>query len=106
MNEILAAVILTVCVVMLLRLALPAHWRAKVDQGWRRAWQRLRQRRRGTPTAPRRPLSEQEAARMAEEAIRRARERQRGESAQRKEGGRWDGNVFRLRGDKRPRKPH
>lgn len=89
MNDVLPAIGLAVCLVFLARLLMPAPWL----EALRRLWRRLRR-----PGPKARPMSEADAARMAEEAIRRAR-------AGRPEG-RWDGNVFRLRGGKRPKKPH
>ena len=100
MNEVLAGLVLAVCVALLLRMVLPARWRARLDARVQGLKARLKRRR--PPAEPRRPMSEQEAERLAREAIRRA----RGEDGDARRSGRWDGNVFRLRGDKRPRKPH
>lgn len=101
MNEWLAGAVLAVCVVFMLRMALPERGRDRLDRSWRSLWRRVRERSSrgrswfGRRSAPRAGVSEQEAERMAQEAIRRAREGRRS-------NGRWDGNVFRLRGDKRP----
>lgn len=99
MAEILSAIGLVLCLFLMLRLVLPARSRAALDAAGQRLMARLRRR----PPPPRRALTEREAARMAEEAIRRAREGR--EKQDTKESGKWDGNVFRLR-SKRPRKPH
>jgi hypothetical protein len=99
MAEILSGIGLALCLFLMLRLVLPARSRAGLDALGRRLVARLRRR----PSPPRRGLTEREAARMAEEAIRRAREGREKEAS--KASGKWDGNVFRLR-SKRPRKPH
>jgi hypothetical protein len=90
-EKLFAAVLLAVCLVMLLRMALKPRQRQRLDGVLQRAWARCRSlvRRR-----PRQPLTQQDAARVAEEAIRKARE------------GQWDGNVFRPRSFRRPKKPH
>lgn len=99
LGEVLAGLGLALCLFFMLRLLLPARRRAAIDAFGRRllAWLRRR------PAPPRRNLTEREAARLAEEAIRRAREGR--EKQDTKGSGKWDGNVFRLR-SKRPRKPH
>jgi uncharacterized membrane protein YqiK len=99
MAEILSGIGLALCVFLMLRLMLPARARNALDAVGRRLMARLRRR-----PAPKRALTEREAARMAEEAIRRAREG-REKEATAKDSGKWDGNVFRLR-SKKPRKPH
>jgi len=98
MIDLLAALGVAVCLVFMLRIVMPERWRWRIDAAWARLLARLKRRR--PKPAPRKPLSEQEAARLAEEAIRRARE-----GRAKAESGRWEGNVFKLRG-KRGRKPH
>lgn len=89
---IFAGIALTVCVALLLRMALPGHLRQRVDELWRlaaqlgrllahRAWFWIRYRKR--------------AAREAEEAIQRAQHKVK-----------RDGNVIRPDDFKGPRKPH
>jgi uncharacterized membrane protein YqiK len=101
MAEILSGIGLALCLFLMLRLVLPARARSALDAAGRRLMARLRRR-----PAPKRALTEREAARLAEEAIRRAREgREKEKETSAKESGKWDGNVFRLR-SKKPRKPH
>jgi hypothetical protein len=96
-EKIVAAIALALCVGLLLRLALPAAARSRIDARLRRAraataggWDRLRHGRR------RRIDAERAAARLAEEAIRRARRGAR----------RGDEKVERPESFRRPRKPH
>jgi hypothetical protein len=91
LEKLLAAIVLAACVVGLLRMALRQHQRARLDAWAARTWARCRNLFRRKPA---KPLTQQDAARVAEEAIRRARE------------GHWDGNVFRPRSFRRPKKPH
>jgi hypothetical protein len=91
LEKLLAALVLGACAVALLRMALAPRRRERLDAWAMRGWRRCRNLFR-RPLA--KPLTPQDAARVADEAIRRARE------------GRWDGNVFRPRSFKRPKKPH
>lgn len=84
-DRVLAAIALAVCVVMLVRLAVGARWRAKGDAVLRRALRAVR----GMALSVR---HRREAARAAEEAIKRARER----------GGEWDGNVYKPKSFRKP----
>lgn len=110
----LATLVLIACLVLLVRLMLPPAQRARLDATGRRtfaglragslsAWEALSSLRHRTPKA------RQDAARTAEEVIRRAREGQRppgkGNGAA-KPDGEWDGNVYRPKSFKPPRKPH
>lgn len=95
-EKIVAATALALCAVLLVRLALPEAARERFDAGLRRirvavavGWVRL-------CGGRRRVDEEREAARLAEEAIRRARR------AARSEGGK----VVRPESFRRPRKPH
>jgi len=92
-EKLFAAVVLAACVAALLRMALKPHQQQRLDAALRRAWARCAGvfRRRGPPP---RPPTQQDAAKVAEEAIRRARE------------GQWEGNVYRPRSFRRPKKPH
>ena len=86
-----AGLTLAVCLLLALRLLIGPRRRWQLD-----AWLR------GQTAAARRRLAEaarwrsarKASAKAAEEAIRRAR------------GGKWDGNVYRPRTFRRPRKPH
>lgn len=87
-----AGIVLAICIVMLLRMVIGERWRHRIDGTALRLWYAVRHRAlalwRWWP-------SRRKAARAAEEAIRRA----RGD-------GHWDGNVYRPKSFKRPRKPH
>jgi len=92
-EKLLAAVVLLACIGALLRMALPTRKQQRLDAVLQRAWARCRRPRQAPPQPPR-PMTQQDAARVAEETIRRARE------------GQWEGNVFRPRSFRRPKKPH
>lgn len=90
-GQILAGIVLVVCVALLLRMALGVRRREALDRRllataremrarWLQLWQWRRLRR--------------QAREEAEAVIRRARE------------GHWDGNVYRSDAFRRPRKPH
>lgn len=87
----LAGLVLTACVVMLLRMALGERRRHALDQRLGRLAGPWRHR---LATLWRWPSARRSAQREAEETIRRARE------------GSWDGNVYRPRSFRGPRKPH
>ncbi|HZE92229.1 MAG TPA: hypothetical protein VE029_11075 [Rhizobacter sp.] len=89
---VLSAVTLALCVLLLLRLALGRRRRQRLDDAAYRAWWRLR--RIGHRMLHWR-ASRKEAARAAEAAIRRARD-----------GVQRDGNVYKPRSFREPRKPH
>ncbi len=105
-EKLLGGVGLLVCLALLLRMALPPARQAAFDAFWRRRWQGLRglglrlrhARRRRTlareQAAPGAHASD--AAREAEAAIERAR----------RAGVDRDGNVYRPKSFKGPRKPH
>ena len=87
-----AAIVLAVCVVMLLRMVIGERRRHRMDAAALRLWYGLRrQALRAWNWWPAR----RKAARMADEAIRRA-----------QADGEWDGNVYRPRSFRKPRKPH
>ena len=99
-ERVLAAIVLAICLVLLLRLAFGRRRRARFDAGARRIWQSTRR------TALRvwhwrsqRKAAELAAERAAADAIRRA---QRGarDSVQR------EGNVYRPKSFRGPKKPH
>lgn len=103
-TQVLAGAVLAVCIALLLRMVVGARLRHRIDAVLLGAWQRLRRRpRSGKPVAPARGADAKEAARVAEEAIRRAARR-----------GRWEGNVYKPDAFRPPaaddktdrRKPH
>ena len=97
--EVLAASFtLAVCALLVLRLVLPPPRRARFDAAFRAAGRRLRDGWHRAVTAPGRRRS---AEREARDVIERAR-RPRPDDAD----GTWDGNVFRPKSFKRPKKPH
>ena len=111
-EKLLAALVLIVCLVMLGRMMLPARQQQRFDallRDWRDRLRSLRDRRPWQRRAAR-----QDAARTAEEAIRKARRAASrrpnahgGHDAEKAEPeGEWDGNVFRPKSFKPPQKPH
>ena len=90
-DKVLAGLVVAACLVLLLRLCLSARLRHRLDRSAVGAWH-------GTRQALRRirywRTSRQEAARVAEEAIRRAQD------------GSWHGNVYTPKSFRKPRKPH
>lgn len=86
-QTILAGVVLAICVVLLVRLMVGVRRRLQFDFAMQRMWFALR---RGGLTAWRWPS----ARRAARDAIERAK------------AGEWDGNVYRPKSFRRPRKPH
>lgn len=95
-DKVLAGLVLAVCLALLVRLALKPQWRYRFDQRARNVWQGIRRTfSRATQRKPARAPSPEEAAKVAEEAIRRAQE------------GSWRGNVYTPKSFKKPpRKPH
>lgn len=82
-TRVLAGVVLAVCLVLLLRMAIGLRRRERLDAALRRLTGRWRRPAAGrSPPAPR--VDPREAARVADEAIRRAARR-----------GRWEGNVYK-----------
>ncbi len=92
-EAIFAGLVLAACVVLLLRLVLSPTRRWQFDRAVMRAFERVRA---GFGRLLRRRASSRAAARAADEAIRRAR---RGDLDR-------EGNVYRPRSFRRPRKPH
>lgn len=84
-DRVLAALALATCAVLLVRLVIGERRRARVDAALRRAWRAVRD---IAGSARRR----REAARVAEEAIKRARSRR----------GEWDGNVYKPKSFRKP----
>jgi hypothetical protein len=81
-EKLLAALALAVCVVMLLRMAVPATRRARLDRALLRIWQQLRTAAHNLIHWSARRRAAREAA---QDAIRRA---------QTKPSGQWKGNVY------------
>jgi len=94
-EKVLGSIGLLICGVLLLRMALAPQRRLAFDAALRNCGYRLRHAWRGLMHW--RPSSRKQAARAAEEAIERAR---RARSTER------DGNVYRPKSFKGPRKPH
>ena len=108
-EKLLAALVLIVCLVMLGRMLLPPRRQQRFDAALREWRDRLRNLARRRPGQ--RHASRQDAARTAEEAIRKARRtasrRPNGHAGDKDEPeGEWDGNVFRPKSFKPPQKPH
>lgn len=87
-EKVLAGVALAICAGMLLRMLIGARRRARLDAGLRRFWLGLRAR---VIATWRWRSARKEAERVAEDAIRRARD-----------GVQRDGNVYRPKSFKRP----
>lgn len=96
MEPILAGVVLLLCAAALLRLAVGARRRARIDALLRRAWLGLRVR---ALTLWRWRRLKREADQAARDAIRRA-------SGRDASAGDWEGNVYRPKSFRKPRKPH
>ena len=95
-ETIFAALMLTICVVLLVRMALPPARRARLDAAFGRWRRRLAHGADRLGAAVRRPTAEARARRETAAAIRRARERA--------ESGEWDGNVYRPKSFKRKKR--
>ena len=99
-DKILPAIVATACLVALARLCLGAQRRRRFDQAMRRVWGNIK----ALPQRIKdRPMSKKEAAQLAQDAIERARRNKRNGAA---DDGSWDGNVYRPKSFKGPRKPH
>lgn len=83
-EKVFAAIVLAVCLVFMVRLLVGVRRRMKFDAWARRLWNRVRDLYRWR-------ASRKTAERVAEEAIRRARE-----------NGTWEGNVYKPKSFKRP----
>lgn len=98
-EKILPTVVATACLVALVRLCLGAKRRWQFDQAMRRVWGRIR----AVPQRMKqRPMSKKEAQQLAQDAIERARRNKQRDAVD----GNWDGNVYRPKSFKGPRKPH
>ena len=94
-EKLLAAIALVVCVVLMIRLLVGARRRYAMDHFGRRTALRVKF---WWLSVYHWRSSRKTAARVAEEAIRRARGGNH--------NGSWDGNVYKPKSFKRPRKPH
>lgn len=94
-EKLLAAVVLAVCVVFLVRLMLGARRQRQLDAAAQQAGARVRH---VVHAMWHWRSSRKRAQRIADEAIKRAASRDR--------DGHWDGNVFKPKSFRRPRKPH
>lgn len=91
-EQILAGLVLAVCAVLLVRLVLGEPRRRRFDANLRRLWLALKRRTlHAWHWRERKRLAEQAAA----DAIERARR-----------AGEWDGNVYKAKSFRQPRKPH
>lgn len=86
-EKLLAGLALTVCLVMLLRLALPAPRRDRFDRALLRGWQQLAS---FTTNLFQWPTRRRQARQAALDAITRAQKKSSGSSAR----GQWKGNVY------------
>jgi hypothetical protein len=91
-EKILAGAIAVVCLLLLVRLFLGERMRWRVDAAARDTWQAMRRR---ALHVWRWPASRRKARRLAEQAIREARN-----------GTSREGNVYRPKAFRQPRKPH
>jgi hypothetical protein len=103
-EAILASVGLVICVVLLIRMGLSPRLQHRLDGITRRSVQSVK---RFVVACYQQPLARRNAARAAAEAIRRARTRSAGDG---KDAPRWEGeregNLYKPKSFKRPRKPH
>ena len=99
-ERILAALVLLVCAAALVRLCLGERRRQRLDFALRDGWQRLRTQ---VQRLRRYRRTHRQAAREAEETIRRARGKANGHARETRSG---EDNVIRPDSFKRPRKPH
>jgi hypothetical protein len=97
LQQIVAGIVLVLCVLALARLLLGAPRRQKLDAGALRTWRRGSRWGRAAWQAPGRRRA---AAKEAQAAIERAKRRERASDVDR------DGNVVRPRAFKPPQKPH
>ncbi|WP_418316875.1 hypothetical protein [Piscinibacter sakaiensis] len=94
-QQILAAIGLAVCVLLVVRLLLSPPRRHRFDATAQQGWIRLKS---GAIAIWHWRRNRREAERAARDAINRA--------AGRKDGGNWDGNVYQAKSFRKPRKPH
>lgn len=100
----LATTGLIICLLLLGRMLLSASARQRLDAAGQHAWQRLRHTferlwRNARQRRPARPADHRSAAEVAEQAIRRAKGDPRSEVTR-------EGNLYKPKSFKGPRKPH
>ena len=86
-ERVFAALALTICMLLLVRLVIGARRRQRIDAALRRVASAVRH----TAAATRQRRSAAQAAKAADEAIRRARDR-----------GEWEGNVYKPKSFRKP----
>ncbi len=99
-EKLFAGIVLAVCIVLMLRLVLGARRRARFDAAARRAWGNSQL---FLSSAYHWRSHRREAERTAEEVIRRAQERSANSDSM---DGEWEGNVYKPKSFRKPRKLH
>ena len=103
-EKLLAGIVLAICAVLMLRLLIGARRRARFDTAVRRAWARIRW---WLATAWHWRRRRREAQRAADAIIRRARGDTKGaEDGDDRADGQWEGNVYKPKSFRKPRKLH
>ena len=90
-ERVLAAIVMAICAVMLLRLVLGERRRARFDAWLRRHWLRLRHTGHNLWRWRENRRQAEQARKVADELIKRARDR-----------GEWDGNVYTPKSFRKP----
>ena len=90
-ERVLAAIVIAICALMLLRLALGERRRYRFDAWFRRLWLRLRHTGRAVWRWRESRRQAENARKVADELIKRARDR-----------GEWDGNVYTPKSFRKP----
>jgi hypothetical protein len=99
-EKLFAGIVLAVCLVLMLRLVLGARRRARFDAAARRAWGNSQQ---FVRSAYHWRSHRREAERTADEVIQRARGRSANSDSM---DGEWEGNVYKPKSFRKPRKLH
>ena len=103
-EKLFAGIVLAVCAVLMLRLLIGARRRARFDAAVRRAWGRLRW---FLDTVWHWRSRRRAAQRAADAVIRRARGREaNGHGDDDSRDGEWEGNVYKPKSFRKPRKLH
>src|ERR1700712_4171777 len=90
-ERVLAAIVIAICAVMLVRLALSGRRRARFDAFFRRLWMRLRHAGHAISRWRQARRNVEIARKTADELIKRARDR-----------GEWNGNVYTPKSFRKP----
>lgn len=104
LHTLLAATGLAICMALALHMALPYRARARVDAAVARLSGWVREQFSRVTRWRRQQRQTRAAALEAERVIRRARESAQHSKA--RDGGEWDGNVYRPKSFDKPKKPH